>query len=96
MVTKAEITPCPHFIIMQSLSNKQQTLFIAIGKCRVRPFASLLVKQTKMTAAYGNTSLNKFLSLGLVEFDRVGRVKYISYTSKGLKLRELLTELYLL
>ena len=81
---------------MQSLNNKQEILFMAIGKCRVRPFANLLVKQVNMSLAYGSISLNKFLSLGLVEFERVGRVKYISYTSKGLKLRELLTELYLL
>jgi len=67
--------------------EKPARLLVYIKK-DTKSYASTLAKKTDCTYAHTVKLLGKMQSLGLVNFDKNGRIKYITLTNFGTELAE--------
>ena len=70
------------------LRKKPARLLVFIKKVR-KPYESILAKKIDSTYSHTVKLLQKMESLGLVQFKKEGRVKYVELTDRGAELAEI-------
>jgi predicted transcriptional regulator len=65
--------------------KKPVALLMAINNNKNK-YSSILAKEIDSTYSYVVNTLNLFKEIGLVEFNKEGKTKYIRLTTKGLNL----------
>jgi len=56
-------------------------------------YVSIIVKKVNCNYLWCSKTLRKFNKLGLVTFEKAGRIKYVYLTEKGKKLQSLYSEI---
>ncbi|MFH1424296.1 MAG: MarR family winged helix-turn-helix transcriptional regulator [archaeon] len=69
------------------IREKPVNLLLSIKRGK-KPFVAQLAKKTNCTYAHATNLLTQMCELGLVEFRKEGRTKYIELTEQGKKLAE--------
>lgn len=70
------------------LRKKPVRLLMSLKTGKGPKYVSVLAKETDCTYSHIVKLLNAFKQLGLVEFEKTGRVKFISLTDRGKELAD--------
>ncbi len=74
------------------MRKKPVELLVAL-KTQKKKYVSVLAKEADCTYSHTVKLLNEFKEIGLVKFDKMGRVKFVNLTQKGESLAEKMEEI---
>jgi len=75
------------------MRKKPVELIVSLRTEKKRKYVSTLAKKTDCTYSHTVKLLNFFKELGLVKFDKMGRVKFVELTQEGNNLAEKMEDL---
>jgi DNA-binding MarR family transcriptional regulator len=70
------------------MRKKPVELVVALNTGKKSKYVSTLAKETDCTYSHTVKLLNTFKAMGLVKFDKMGRVKFVALTQEGKDLAE--------
>ena len=76
------------------LHEKPLKILIGLKQANNKTYPSMLSKFADCTYSHAVKILQVFEKFGIVEFERVGRIKYVSLTDEGEQLAFIIEELY--
>ena len=84
---------CPHFIIMESQITKNAITKVMLTLNDKVNYSGEISRKLGITFSTVVKIIKEMNNNNLVEFNKKGRIKYLTLTSKGIKLKNLLTEI---